>query len=266
MYAVQAALVEQCERLRYRFALLDPPFADGTDAATGLRTVLDWRSRFDTSFAALNYPWLKVRDPLDPTGATLRLVPPSGHVAGGYASIDLETGVHQAPANRVVRWSLAASAAVDDARHGVLTDNGVNAIRTVGNRGLRVLGARNMCSDPDWHFVNVRRLMAMIEKALDIALQWAVFEPNDVYTRARVTLSVTNFLLGLHEQGMFAGATPEESFYVACDEGNNPGADRDLGRLLVEIGVAPAVPFEFVVVRVGRVSDSLQVREPGGPR
>jgi len=266
VYAVQAAMVEQCERLRYRFALIDPPFDAATDATRGLGAVLDWRARFETSFASLTYPWLKVLDPVDPTGAAMRLVPPSGHVAGGYAGTDLQTGVHHAPANRQVRWSLAASTDVDEVRHGILNDNGVNAIRTVGNRGLRVLGARTVCSDPDWRFVNVRRLMAMIEKALDIALQWAVFEPNDVYTRARVTLSVTNFLLGLHEQGMLAGATPEESFYVACDESNNPETDRDLGRLLVEIGVAPVVPFEFVVVRVGRVRDSLQVRETGGPQ
>jgi len=120
-----------------------------------------------------------------------------------------------------------------------------------------------VCSDPDWRFVNVRRLMSMVEKALELALQWVVFEPNDVFTRARVALSVTNFLLSLHEQGMFAGATPQESFYVTCDDTNNPEREVDLGRLLVEVGIAPAVPFEFVVVRVGRVQDSLQVKEAG---
>ncbi|MFC6705791.1 phage tail sheath family protein [Flexivirga alba] len=261
VYAVQAALVEQCERLRYRFALLDPPYAAATDPAAGLRGVLDWRARFDTRFAALNHPWLRVLDPLDPTGASIRLVPPSGHLAGGYAAGDLQTGVHRAPANRPVQWALAASVAIDETGHGVLNDAGVNAIRTIGNRGLRAMGARTVSSDPDWRFVNVRRLMSMVEKALDIALQWVVFEPNDVFTRARVTLSVTNFLLGLHEQGMFAGSTPAESFYVTCNETNNPEREIDLGRLLVEVGIAPAVPFEFVVVRVGRVRDSLQVKE-----
>lgn len=261
VYAVQAAVVEQCERLRYRFALLDPPYPAATDEAEGLRGVLDWRARFDTAFAALAHPWLSVLDPLDPTGATTRLVPPSGHLAGVYAAGDLETGVHRAPANRLLQWALAASVQIDDTRHGLLNDAGVNVLRTIPGRGLRAMGARTVSSDPDWQFVNVRRLISMVEKALDISLQWVVFEPNDVLTRARVTLSVTGFLLSLHERGMFAGATPEESFYVACDETNNPQRERDLGQLLVEIGIAPAVPFEFVVVRVGRVQDSLRVKE-----
>ena len=265
VYAVQAAIVEQCERLRYRFALLDPPYTAATDRADGLRGVLDWRARFDTGFAALAHPWLSVLDPLDPTGATTRLIPPSGHLAGVYAAGDLETGVHRAPANYLLQWALSATLEIDDTRHGVLNDAGVDVIRTVPGRGLRAMGARTVSSDPDWQYVNVRRLMSMVEKALDIALQWVVFEPNDVLTRARVTLSVTNFLLSLHERGMFAGSIPDESFYVSCDDTNNPARERDLGHLLVEIGIAPAVPFEFVVVRVGRVQDSLRVKEGAAP-
>jgi uncharacterized protein len=266
VYQVQAQLVDQCERLRYRFALLDPPYATATDAANGLRGVLDWRARFETSYAALTYPWLAVLDPLLPDSGAVRLVPPSGHVLGGYAANDADSGVQRAPANRRVGWALAASADLDDERHGLLNDAGVNALRTIGGRGLRLLGARTVCSDPDWRFVPVRRLMAMIEKALEIALHWVVFEPNGPLTRARVTMSVTMFLLGLHEAGMLAGATPEESFTVRCDADNNTSELTDLGELLVEVGVAPVVPFEFVVVRVGRVSDSLIVRSQASPQ
>jgi phage tail sheath protein FI len=105
--------------------------------------------------------------------------------------------------------------------------------------------------------------MSMIEKALGIALQWAVFEPNGFLTRARATMTATFFLDALHEAGMLAGATPEESFYVRCDLDNNPSEQRDLGELVIEIGVAPAQPFEFIVLRVGRVRDSLEVRDSG---
>jgi phage tail sheath protein FI len=263
---VQAQLVDQCERLRYRFALLDPPYASATNAAAGLSGILDWRARFDTSYAALSYPWVGVLDPLVPGGGSVRLVPPSGHLAGGYAATDTQWGPHRAAANRRVGWALRASADIDEERHGLLNDAGVNALRTVGGRGLRVLGARTLSSDPDWRYVPVRRLMAMIEKALEIALQWAVFEPNGVLTRARATMSATMFLLGLHEAGMLAGATPEASFTVECDSGNNPADLTDLGELLLEVGVAPVVPFEFIVVRVGKVSDSLVVRtEAGAP-
>lgn len=265
VYQVQAQLVDQCERRRDRFALLDPPYSSATDAATGLRAVLDWRARFDTSYAALNYPWLGVLDPLRSDG-TVRLVPPSGHVAGGYAATDIESGVHRAAANRRMSWALRASTDIDEERHGVLNDAGVNAIRTVGGRGLRLLGARTVCSDPDWRYVPVRRLMMMIETGLEIALQWAVFEPDGVLTRARATMSATMLLLSLHEAGFLAGATPEESFTVQSDADNNPLASTDLGQLLIEVGVAPVVPFEFVIVRVGKVSDSLVVRTEGGQR
>lgn len=260
VYQVQAQLVDQCERLRYRFALLDPPYASATDSAEGLSAALDWRSQFDTSYAALYYPWLAVEDPLLPGTGAVRLIPPSGHVAGDFAAIDLEFGVYRAAANQRLSWVLAASIDVDDERHGAFNDAGVNVIRTIGGRGLRVLGARTLSGDPDWRYVPVRRLMAMIEKALEIALQWVVFEPNGVFTRARVSMTVTFFLLGLHEAGMLAGSQPEESFVVRCDDGNNPPEQEDLGELLVEVGVAPVVPFEFVVVRVGRVEDSLIVQ------
>jgi len=259
VYRVQAEMVLQCERMRYRFALLDAPYDVALDAVSGIRGVLDWRGRFDSSYAALSYPWLKVSDPLGGPGA-VRLVPATGHVAGVVAATDHEHGVHRAPANRRVDWALGPSVAVSEERHAVLNRAGVNVARSVGGRGLRLLGARTMSSDPDWVFVSVRRLVSMIEKALEIALQWAVFEPNGFLTRARATMSVTFFLDALHEAGMLAGATAEESFFVRCDLDNNPPEQREVGQLLVEVGVAPVQPFEFVVLRVGRVRDSIEVR------
>ncbi len=254
----------QCERTRDRFALLDPPFDASLGSQVGIRDVLDWRARFDSMFGALAFPWLQVLDPLGDARRRARLVPPSGHLAGVTAATDLESGVHRAPANRRLAWALAASTGLGDEHHGVLNAAGVNAIRSVGGRGLRILGARTVTSDTDWRFLNVRRFMSMVEEALDVGLQWAVFDPNDVLTRARATMAVTMFLLGLHEAGMLAGARPEESFYVKCDLDNNPASERDLGRLVVEIGVAPSTPFEFIVLRVGRVHEALEVTEQLG--
>ena len=260
VYLVQAEMVQQCERLRDRFALLDAPLEVALDATAGVRGVLDWRARFDTAYASLSWPWLLLGDP-DGAPGDLRLVPASGHVAGVVAGTDLDAGVHRAPANRRVAWALGPSVGVGDEQHALLNVAGINVVRTIGGRGLRLLGARTMSSDPDWRFVNVRRLMMMIEKALEIALQWAVFEPNGFLTRARATMSATFFLDSLHEAGMLAGSVPEESFFVRCDLDNNPAAQRELGQLVIEIGVAPAQPFEFVVLRVGRVHDSLEVRD-----
>ncbi len=260
LFRIQSEMVLQCELKRDRFALLDAPFGASTDPLEGIRGVIEWRSRFDSKFAALYFPWLRVVDPQAAREPT-RLVPPSGHVAGTVAGADLAVGVHKAPANVRIEWAVDASIALDDERHGILNGAGINALLATGGRGLRVQGARTVSSDPDWRFVNVRRLISMIEKALEAALQWAVFEPNHAFTRARATMSITVFLLELHEAGMLAGATPDESFVVQCDLDNNPAAERDLGRLIVEIGVAPSKPFEFVVLRVGRVRDSLEVTD-----
>jgi len=259
VYRVQAEMVAQCERLGDRFALLDAP-EGSLDPGQGLRAVLDWRSRFDTAYASLSYPWLEVVDPVGGPGA-VRLLPPSGHVAGIIAATDLEVGVHRAPANRPVLWTLGASGDLTEEHHAVLNAGGVNALRTVGGRGLRLLGARTLSSDPDWRFVNVRRLMSMVEQALDLALQWAVFEPNGVLTRARATMSATVLLDGLNEAGMLAGRTAEESYFIRCNLDNNPPEERAVGRLLLEVGVAPSQPFEFVVLRVGRVADALEVQQ-----
>ena len=200
-------MVLQCELKRDRFAILDAPLDASDNSLAGIHGVVEWRSRFDSKYAALYFPWVRVVDPLVASGPT-RSVPPSGHVAGAIAGTDLAVGVHKAPANRRIEWAVDASVEVDDEQHGILNSAGVNALRATGGRGLRVQGARTISSDTDWRFVNVRRLISMIEKALETALQWAVFEPNEALTRARATMSITIFLLGLHEAGMFAGATP----------------------------------------------------------
>jgi hypothetical protein len=263
LFRIQSEMVLQCELKRDRFALLDPPFDASTNTLEGIRGVVEWRSRFDSKFAALYFPWVRVVDPQAGREPT-RVVPPSGHVAGTVAATDLAVGVHKAPANVRLEWAVDASVPIDDERHGILNGSGINALLATGGRGLRVQGARTISSDPDWRYVNVRRLISMIEKALEVALQWAVFEPNDAFTRARVTMSITVFLLELHENGMLAGADPEESFVIQCDLDNNPAPERDLGRLIVEIGVAPSKPFEFVVLRVGRVRDALEVTDATG--
>jgi phage tail sheath protein FI len=258
---VQAAMVQQCETRRDRVALLDPPFSTAADEKLGVNGVRAWRQRFDSSYAALYYPWVRVVDPLRLGDAVTRLVPPSGHVAGQYAHTDTIVGVHKAPANSPLEWVQDLSMAIDDAIHGVLNPAGINAIRVLGGRGPRIFGARTVSSDADWRFINVRRLLLMIEKAIRVATQWAVFEPNDAITRAKLHLSISGFLWTLWQQGALAGKALEEAFFVRCDETNNPPSARDNGQLLVEVGVAPAQPFEFIIVRVGRVNNEFEIAE-----
>jgi phage tail sheath protein FI len=126
---------------------------------------------------------------------------------------------------------------------------------------LRILGARLLSSDPDWRFLNVRRLFIMIERTLRLSCRWAVFEPNSSITRAKLHLSLTSFLIALWQRGALVGRSPQEAFFVKCAADNNSAETRDLGELIADVGIAPSVPFEFVVVRIGREDNQFQITE-----
>ncbi len=264
VFRVQAEMIAQCERRRDRIAILDPPFDAAHDARLGTSAVRAWRMRFESSYAALYFPWLLVIDPARPD-ADVRPIPPSGHVAGQIARTDLAVGVHKAPANERLVWVQDTTAPIDDATHGALNPEGINAIRPFAGRGIRIFGARTVSSDPDLRFLSVRRLLLMIEKALLVATQWAAFEPNDHLTRAKLTLSIWSFLLEIWQSGGLAGSSADEAFFVKCDDATNPAAVRDLGELIALVGVAPTVPFEFVIVRVGRTNNEFEITETATP-
>jgi len=145
--------------------------------------------------------------------------------------------------------------------HGLLNSDGINVIRAVAGRGLRVAGARLVSSGPGFRFLNVRRLMLMIERSLENSIQWAVFEGNDWLTRAKLTLVIDSFLRELWGRGALMGSRPEEAFFVRCDDANNPADARARGELLIQIGVAASVPFEFIVLRIGRSANGFQMSE-----
>jgi phage tail sheath protein FI len=256
IYRIQAALVAHCEEKRDRLALLDPPLSAARDDESGAGAVLAWRSRFDSSYAALVYPWARVIDPL---GGGVRDVPPAGFVAGLYARTDVEVGVHKAPANAELRGVAGTTVFVNEAMQGGLNPRGINAIRSFPGRGVVLYGARTVSSNPDLRFVNVRRLLMMIERALYLATQWAVFEPNDVYTQHKIRLSIATFLETLWRRGALAGAQADQAFFVKCDEDNNPPTERDQGRLLAEVGVAPTLPGEFIVLRLGIAAEETEI-------
>jgi len=264
IYRVQGSIVDHCELMRDRVFIIDPPLSASRHDAVGLAAIRAWRQRFDSSYAALYYPWIKVVDPLRGAAGITRDIPPSGHVAGQYASADFTVGVHKAPANVELTWAQDTTAPVDDARHGLLNSDGIDAIVALTGRGVRIMGARTVSSDPSWRFINVRRLLIMIRRALLVATQWAVFEPNDAITRAKLKLSIVSFLIALWQRGALAGARVDAALRVICDEGNNTDVDRANGRLTADVLVAPSVPFEFVAVRVGRVGNQFEIQETSG--
>jgi phage tail sheath protein FI len=261
VFQVQQAMIQHCQDMQFRFAILDPPDFGFPRLRVDLGEVQSWRERFDTMFAALYFPWVYVRDPLRLGNSVVRRIPPSGHVAGVYANTDLAVGVFKAPSNTVVQWAQDLTTGVTPEMQGFLNPIAVDCIRMFPGRGIRVYGARTLSSEPSWRFVNVRRLLFMIERALLISMQWVVFEPNNVHLWHLVRVSISHFLEELWKKGALEGNTAEEAFYVKCDETNNPPAVTSLGELIVEIGVAPSAPAEFIVFRIGRAGDTLEVTE-----
>jgi phage tail sheath protein FI len=160
--------------------------------------------------------------------------------------------VWKAPANEVLRGALDLEYQMTTGEQEILNPVGINAIRAFGLRGIRVWGARTTSSDPLWRYLNVRRLFNYIEDSLIGGTQWVVFEPNDANLWARARRTVNSFLLGLWRAGAMVGATPEQGFYVKCDEETNPRESVDEGRVTIEIGVAAVKPAEFVVIRIGQ--------------
>jgi phage tail sheath protein FI len=244
---VQEAMISHCERMKYRFAVLDTP------PHLNIQQAKDWRMfiNFDSSYAALYYPWLGMRDMASP-GSTIKYVPPSAHVAGIMSRVDEERGVHKAPANEVVKNAVGVEISISKGEQDVLNPIGVNCIRAFPGRGLRIWGARTLSSNASWRYVNVRRLFIVVEASMDAGLQWVVFEPNDNTLWAKVRRDVTSFLRGVWRSGALFGTTPEQAFYVKCDEELNSSDVRDLGQLVIEVGMCPTKPAEFVIFRISQ--------------
>ncbi len=242
---IQQAIIDHCQRLRYRFAILDTP--PGLSA----QQVLEWRNyvNFDSSYAAMYYPWIKVAD-LSGSGSTSKYIPPSGHIAGIYNRTDADRGVHKAPANDTVLGAIDLQLHISKGEQDLLNPLGVNCLRAFPSRGIRVWGARTLSSDGSWRYVNVRRLFITVEASLDAGMQWVVFEPNDRMLWAKVRRDVTSFLRTVWLSGALFGSTPEEAFYVKCDDELNPPEIRDLGQLIIEVGMCPVKPAEFVIFRI----------------
>ena len=253
---VQNALIEQCERLKYRFAILDPKEHAGGAAPT-VPDILAQRNQYDTKYAAIYYPRLMMTKPL----TTLDVpVPPSGHMAGIYARVDVERGVHKAPANEVVRDITGYELIVNKETQEILNPSpkNVNVFRDFrgDGRGLRIWGARCITSETEWKYINVRRLFIFLEKSLDIGTQFVVFEPNDERLWARVRQLISNFLTNVWRDGALMGTKPEEAFFVKCDRTTMTQDDLDNGKLIVIVGVAPVKPAEFVIIRIGQFTAS----------
>ncbi len=253
--AVQLAMIAHCELMGDRVAILDAP------PDYNAQQVKEWRvdkAGYDSKYATLYWPWIKVFDPIAGQAA---FVPPSGHMAGIWARSDGERGVHKAPANEVVRGAIALEVQLTKGEHDQLNPFGINCIRAFPGRGIRVWGARTLSSDPAWRYLNVRRLFNYVEESILQGTQWVVFEPNDMDLWERVKRTISSFLVRVWRDGALFGATPGEAFFVKCDGENNTAETIDAGQLIVDIGIAPVKPAEFVIFRLAQFSGGASLSE-----
>lgn len=286
------ALLSHCETMRDRVALLDAPrdvsdpmsltrvatarptpaLESGTPAVEGEgeggdaavpapprpRREQEAHRPRPSDLGALYHPWVLVQDLV--TGDIVP-VPPSGHLAGLWARTDATRGVHKAPANEPLRGVVGVQRRLTPAEQGELNAAGVNVIRLFDRLGVRPWGARTISDDPQWRYLNVRRLFCMVEEAIALGTQWIVFEPNDRTLWNMIVRDITAFLMGLWRDGALMGATPREAFFVKCDAETNPADVVDSGRVVALVGLAPVKPAEFVVFQVSQFAGGTTTEE-----
>jgi len=247
--AAQRALIEHCERNTERIALLDPPHT-----ATTLAALRGWAARHSSSYAVTTAPWVTVVEPAN--SAAVRAIPASGHLAGLIAACDAAFGPWLSPANRTLPWAHGVTLPLDAAAHAVANDDGINVVRALPGRGLVPLGSRTLSADAQWRFVSVRRAMIFLRRTLRLYLAWVPFEPNDAALASLVSQAIAGLLTDVWEAGGLAGATPDEAFALAVDQSAAAS-----GRLVILVGVALARPAEFVLARVTRTGNRLEIAE-----
>ena len=253
--AVQREMIAHCEARGDRVALLDAPRGTVPEA-------LAWRaSAPDSAYAAAYFPWIQVVDPDSTTGEVVS-IPPSGHVAGVCGRVDANPGVHKPPAGEVVELAVDTTTPVDDIDHGDLNEVGVNALRA--SRTVQVMGARTLSRDPQWRYLNVRRLAIMIERTVERAAAWTVFEPSAGRLQAEITRVVTGVMEEVWRRGMLNGATREQAYRVVCDASVNPAENMLKGELVCYVYLNPPPPAEFVVLRIVRQPTAVTAAGGGG--
>lgn len=195
------------------------------------------------------------KDLADKLRRTMRLLPPSGPVAGIYAATDRARGVWKAPANVSLSAIIGPAVKITNEDQADLnvhsTGKSINAIRSFVGKGTLVWGARTLAgNDNEWRYVPVRRFFNFVEESVKKASEPFVFEPNDANTWVKIRGLIENFLVIQWRQGALAGAKPQDAFFVKVGLGQTMTAQDILeGRLIVEIGMAAVRPAEFIILR-----------------
>jgi len=278
------ALLSYCEKAGNCVAICDPPAevkntellkivetaaapapkakdTPGAPADAAAKPAAGLRPRVSLGgYGTFYFPWLYVADPMNPK-ADLALVPPSGHMAGIWARTDAKRGVHKAPANETVAGALNLAYRVTSPEQAQLNSLGVNCIRFFSTEGMLVWGARTLAEESsEWRYLNVRRLVIMIEESIKRATRWVVFEPNDPTLWKTIRSEISGFLMNIYRDGALMGATADEAFFVKCDSETNPQESIDMGQVITVIGIAPVKPAEFIIFKIGQYAGGTEVK------
>jgi phage tail sheath protein FI len=254
---VQEAILEHCSRANDRFAILDAPPGSSSMAAPGSMN------------GALYSPWLRVRAGFEGhRGQThpgrFLTVPPCGHVAGIYARSERLHGIHKAPANELVFGAVDLEMHYSDAQQAALLGTGVNCIRSLPGRGIRVWGARTLdLRDLQWRYVNVRRVVLRFVRWAEQVFLDLTFEPNDADLHKRIRERVAEFCDRMLRQGALRGQSAREAYFIKCDAELNPAEEIEQGRVRCDVGLAALAPNEFVIVRISRINAGVHAAVSG---
>ncbi len=254
-FTLQRTMLDHCEQAGDRFAILD-----SLCGATVTQVRDQWQG-VSAADGALYYPWVRVPD--GPAGGAL--VPPCGHIAGVYARSDQRIGVHKAPANEVLEGVLDLEVNLTNTEQGELNPFGINCLRAFPGRGIRVWGARTLSNDPAWTYINVRRLFLTVGRWIERNMPSVTFEPNNPRLWARIVRELTVYFNDLFRRGALKGRIAREAFYVKCDGETNPPEAIDAGKVVTEIGLAPSVPNEFIIVRLIHGDSGVTIVGPTRP-
>ena len=238
---VVVSLVGHCENMGSRFAVIDMP-----KDATKTDELIDYRNMIDSTYAAMYHPWIQV---FDRAANKPGFVPPSGAVLGVYSRTDVNRGVHKAPANESV-FCTGLKTYYTSSEQDILNPAGINLIRQLPGQGIKIWGARTASSNSSYKYVNVRRLFIYVEESIKANTSWVVFEPNDATLWTRVNITISSFLENLWRNGMLAGSSPSEGFFVEIGPSTMTDDDIKNGRLICNVGIAATRPAEFVIFRV----------------
>ncbi|MBN2735377.1 MAG: phage tail sheath family protein [Spirochaetales bacterium] len=253
VHAVQIEMIAQAEKLGNRMALFDAP-----DLQNPLELVA-LANKYDSAHAAMYYPQIEIIDPKVADGSSTIYIPPCGAIAGTIAKCDADEGHFRAPAGILVPGAVGVKQKLDDEIFQTVYANGINVMKRIPGKGIKIWGARTLSSDPNWRYINVRRTFSVLSRAIREGMGWAVFEPNNMGLRKRIMRHVSAFLIDMWRKGYLSGKNPEEAFFIRCDNELNPPENIDAGIITVMVGLCISKPAEYIVVTLNAVKDDANV-------